>query len=414
MYKRGNGIKSSFDYPSFILFPLFLFSLAFAFCLFTFAFSFAFAQSAELLETGSGARTQTPPAAPSEIKIVSYNMRWRSGESLREIINLLRGDPEIGRAQIIGLQEADRNKKRSGYTNTARKIADELGMYYAWAAPPLSERSKESEEETGVAILSAYPMTETVRILLPNEGPGGRRRVALGASISIGAKIIRVYSIHAETRISTEKKLEQLDAVVRDLKNYPKATGFIVLGDFNTLEQQSIENTTQLFTEAGFETPFPNSLKTWKTFILELKLDWIWLKGLRPSDYGVDRKVTFSDHFPLWLKINLDGKAPGKAVDISGRIKKITRADVAGASGSNTIFGTLLIDGDDAAKPGFDKAVVRVTTGTSITVIRGEERKPLSFDELRTGDRISARFTPGPVLMSYPVQATAAEIIISR
>lgn len=386
--------------------------LTFAFCLFTFAFSFAFAQSADLLETGSGARLQTPAASPSEIKIVSYNMRWRSGESLREIISLLKSDPEIGRAQIIGLQEADRNKKRSGNTNTARKIADELGMHYAWAAPPLPERSKESEEETGVAILSAYPMTETVRLVLPNEGPGGRRRVAVGATINIGARIIRVYSIHAATRIATDKKLEQLDAVVRDLKNYPKATGFVVLGDFNTLEQQSIENTTQLFTEAGFETPFPNSLKTWKTFIIELKLDWIWLKGLRSSDYGVDRKVTFSDHFPLWVKINLDGKAPGKAFDISGRIKKINRADA--SEGRNNISGTLLIDGDDGARPGFDKAVVRVNTGTSIIVMRGDERKPLSFEELRVGDRISVRFTPGPVLMSYPVQATAAEIIIGR
>ncbi|HEY0323374.1 MAG TPA: endonuclease/exonuclease/phosphatase family protein [Pyrinomonadaceae bacterium] len=415
MRKRGKEVKSSFSRYFFFLlpfYPLSLLTLPFALCLLTFAFPAAFAQSVELLEAGSGARVETPAASPSEIKIVSYNMRWRSGENLRDIINLLRSDPEIGRAQIIGLQEADRNKKRSGYTNTARLIASELGMYYAWAAPPVSERSKESEEETGVAILSRYPMTETVRLLLPNEGPGGRRRVALGATIRIGAKLIRVYSIHAETRISTEKKLEQLEWVVRDLKNYTKATGFVVLGDFNTLEQQAIENTTQLFTEAGFETPFPNSLKTWKTFVIELKLDWIWLKGLRPSDYGVDREIRYSDHFPLWVKINLDGNSPGKAVDISGRIKKINRADV--ADGRNTIFGTLLIDGDDGAKPGFDKALVRVNTGTSIAVIRKEVRNPLSFDELRVGDRVQVRFTPGPVLMSYPVQATAAEITVFK
>lgn len=377
--------------------------LTLSLCLFTFAFAH---QSSELLETGRAARILQPATAPSEIKIVSYNMRWRSGADLQAIINLLKSDPEIGQAAIIGLQEADRNKKRSGFTNTARKIAEELGMYYAWAAPPLSEKSKEREEETGVALLSPYPLTDITRIVLPNEGPGGRRRVALGASVRIGRHLIRAYTAHCETRISSDKKLEQLEAVVRDLRGYAKATDFVVLGDFNTLEGQAIENTTRLFTEAGFETPFPNSLKTWKTFILELKLDWIWLKGLRPSDYGVDRRVTYSDHFPLWVKINLDGKAPGKA-DIRGRIKKITRA----ASANDATLGTLLVEGKEEA-PRFDKAVVRVTPAT--TIMTDAERKPLAFDDLRVGDQISARFMPGPVLMSYPVQATAAEIIIDR
>ena len=74
------------------------------------------------------------PSAPAEIKLISYNIRWRSGDELREMIELLKHDPEIGKAQIIGLQEVDRNKKRTGNTNTARLIAEELGMYYAWAA----------------------------------------------------------------------------------------------------------------------------------------------------------------------------------------------------------------------------------------------------------------------------------------
>jgi hypothetical protein len=34
------------------------------------------------------------------------------------------------------LQEVDRNKKRTGNVNTARQLAEALGMRYAWAAPP--------------------------------------------------------------------------------------------------------------------------------------------------------------------------------------------------------------------------------------------------------------------------------------
>jgi endonuclease/exonuclease/phosphatase family metal-dependent hydrolase len=384
-------------------------ALLFAFCL----SPFAFADSPDLLETGSGVRVEAPAPFPSEIKVVSYNIRWRSGEDLRAIINLLRNDPEIGRASIIGLQEADRNKKRSGYTNTARLMADELGMHYAWAAPPLAEKSSEREEETGVAILSPYPMKDVVRLVLPHPGPGGRRRAAIGATIRIGQKLIRVYSAHAETRISTEKRGEQLEAMLRDLKNYPQAVSAVVLGDFNTIDGQSVEDTTELFTDAGFETPFPNSLKTWKTFVLELKLDWIWLRDLRPSDYGVDRKVGFSDHFPLWVKINLNGKAPGRA-DIRGRITKISRAE--SMTGNGQALGTLLVEGASQEKPRFDKAFVRVNKGTSINVRRGrgQEHRPISFDELRVGDRIEVRFTLDRVLMSFPVQATAADIIVIK
>src|SRR5262249_14249561 len=56
------------------------------------------------------------------------------------------------------LQEVDRNKKRSGKTNTAKLLADELGLYYAWAAPPTVKPNE--EEETGVALLSVHPLTK--------------------------------------------------------------------------------------------------------------------------------------------------------------------------------------------------------------------------------------------------------------
>ncbi|MDQ3806128.1 MAG: hypothetical protein M3416_20145, partial [Acidobacteriota bacterium] len=116
------------------------------------------------------------------MKIVSYNIRWRGGEELQEVIELLRADPEVGGAAIIGLQEVDRDKERTKNVNTARAIADALRMHYAWAAPPSKEGK---EEETGVALLSPHPLSDAVRIVLPHEGPGGRRRVAVGATVHV-------------------------------------------------------------------------------------------------------------------------------------------------------------------------------------------------------------------------------------
>ena len=259
-----------------------------------------------LLESGKGTtlRKQTAPA--SEVKVVSYNIRWRSGDDLKEIIKLLHEDPEIGGAAILGLQEVDRAKKRSGKNNTAKMIADELGLHYAWAAPPAPKPT--DEEETGVAILSVYPLSDVRRMVLPHEGPNRRRRVALGATVVIENRKWRVYSAHAETRISMDKKMEQFKTMLDDLNKYPPDTPAIIMGDLNTWEPSADDKTIKLFSAAGLKTPFGGEA-TFKRKVLmvpiELKLDWVWLRGLEAGSFGIDRKVVISDHWPLWTNIKV-------------------------------------------------------------------------------------------------------------
>ena len=259
-----------------------------------------------LLESGKATTLRKQASAPQEIKIVSYNIRWRSGDDLKKIIELLQRDAEIGGAAILGLQEVDRRKKRSGNTNTVKVLADELGLHYAWAAPP-SPKPKD-EEETGVAILSVYPLSDIRRIVLPHNGPNKRRRVALGATVEIDNRRWRVYSAHAETRISVDKKLEQFKALLEDLAQFPPDMPAIIMGDLNTWESSAGRKTTKLFTEAGFKTPFGGqSTFKWRMLFvpIEMKLDWVWLRGLEAGSFGVDRKIEISDHWPLWTTVRL-------------------------------------------------------------------------------------------------------------
>lgn len=263
---------------------------------------------ARLLEVGRGGKlgeAAPPVSLPAEIKIVSYNMRWRGGEDLRKLIEALRSDAVIGGASVIGLQEADRHRARSGNVNTAKLIADELGMHYAWAAPPRPKDDKETEDETGVALLSLYPLTDVERILLPHEGPGGRRRVALGATVQLDkTRALRIYTIHAETRIAIARKTEQWRAVLDSLHaKLPKETRAVVLGDFNTIKDKDVRAARRLFDEAQFSTPFPDKTSTWKTLFIKLKLDWLWLRGLDATGHGIAHHVKFSDHWPLWVKV---------------------------------------------------------------------------------------------------------------
>jgi len=259
-----------------------------------------------LLESGQAATIRKQTSAPTEIKVITYNIRWRSGDDLQTMIKLLQEDPEIGCASVLALQEVDRHKKRTGHHNTAKMIADALGMYYAWAAPP-SVKSTD-EEETGVAILSFYPLLDVHRIVLPNPGPGQRRRVALGATIDIPNRRWRVYSAHAETRIKIGKKLEQYKAVLDDLAKFPAGMPAIVMGDFNTWEPNVGGKVRKLFSDAGWKTPFEDQ-STFRRKVLfvpiELKLDWVWLRGLEAGTFGINKKVEVSDHFPLWTNVRI-------------------------------------------------------------------------------------------------------------
>jgi endonuclease/exonuclease/phosphatase family metal-dependent hydrolase len=258
-----------------------------------------------LLERSS-AVSRKSITTPAKVKIVSYNIRWRGGDDLRALIGLLKSDAQIGGAAILALQEVDRDKQRTGNVNTCRLISEALGHNYSWAAPPSmpSPGVSDPEEETGVAIISAYPMSEACRIVLPHHGPQGRRRVALGATITIGSEKLRVYSVHSETRIAVDKKIEQQRAVLSDLnENHAGIRRAVVLGDFNTWEISSVHRTQKLFEGEGFTTPFASNDPTWRRLLLGLKLDWIWLRGFRIESHGIDRKVKLSDHWPLWVDL---------------------------------------------------------------------------------------------------------------
>jgi len=258
-----------------------------------------------LLEIGHASKLRGVPPSPSVVKVISYNIRWRSGEDLHKLAQLLKNDREIGGASILGLQEVDRHKERSGKANTARILANELGMHYAWTAPPAPGAGQ--EEETGVAIFSSYPLGDVHRIVLPHEGPGHRRRVALGATIAIGPVSLRVYSVHSETRIPIDRKLEQMKAVLDDLARHRKEMPTIVLGDLNTWEQDAVAQTFKLFMGERFHTPFDDQPTFFRRALfvsIDLKLDWIWLRNLQETSHGIDREIGLSDHWPLWIVLS--------------------------------------------------------------------------------------------------------------
>jgi Protein of unknown function (DUF3221) len=112
--------------------------------------------------------------------------------------------------------------------------------------------------------------------------------------------------------------------------------------------------------------------------------------------------------FPLvWIFTITDARTRGRA-DVRGVITNISQIE-----GEKKILGRILIEGAKEKDTEVDKANVTVTSQTKLFKEQDGERKLVAFDDLKKGQHVEARFT-GPVMESYPVQATADEVTILR
>ena len=98
-------------------------------------------------------------------------------------------------------------------------------------------------------------------------------------------------------------------------------------------------------------------------------------------------------------------------VDIRGTILNINPAQV-----NSNILGTIYVEGLLYEDTSYDKAYISITSSTQIFKIdnllsSSSQFIPIPFIELQTGMIVEVTFT-GPVLESYPVQATAKKVLV--
>ncbi len=189
-------------------------------------------------------------------------------------------------------------------------LRERLRLPYAYApSTPF-----ESGHVQGLAIVSRFPLTDVnVQQLEYNHLRfRSRCRIALGATISTPDGPIRVANVHLDTRINSDRRIEQLSPAVEalDVFDGPQIIG----GDFNTLNIKWFDSMWPIpfgehqgravreeLEKAGFGTPFGDTRPTFKFMGLPLKLDWLYLRRLDPREVGVD-DVPLSDHRGIWTR----------------------------------------------------------------------------------------------------------------
>lgn len=99
------------------------------------------------------------------------------------------------------------------------------------------------------------------------------------------------------------------------------------------------------------------------------------------------------------------------AIDDHNIRGKITKIEPARTEDQRRMIGIVMVETDDQ-EASVDKANLIVTSKTRLFKMRGEERVPAKFEDLKVGATVAARFAEGPTIMIYPLRVEASEIVI--
>jgi endonuclease/exonuclease/phosphatase family metal-dependent hydrolase len=267
----------------------------------------------EQIESGSFAAPGWVIFPPDSVRVVSWNIE--RGLRLDRVIEFL---TDI-KADILLLQEADQNARRTHHKNVAREIAQKLRMNYAFAREfqELTQGSRISPAYHGQATLARWPLSNC-RIIrfgeqsnfwqphwfLPEIPPFQERiggRLALVGDVRIGDRTIVTYNLHLESRGDDRLRCSQLGEVLEDARRYMPNAPALVCGDFNL--NASGGPAADALDRANFADALANrraSTKPQGFFEQGKIIDWIFArKPMRSSQAQVHRSVRASDHYPL-------------------------------------------------------------------------------------------------------------------
>jgi endonuclease/exonuclease/phosphatase family metal-dependent hydrolase len=256
------------------------------------------------------------------LTVASLNMAAEG--RVTDILAAWKDARSVGGADVLLLQEV-RQSNGDRETLTAA-LSRELGLSFAYAA---ADRLDDGKTQ-GLAILSRYPLTQVSVLPLKyfRLRFRSRCRIALTAMVETAAGPIRLVNVHLDSRINSGNRLTQLTPVLEDAKRFegPQVIG----GDLNTMNvlwlrtmwpfpqlQRQASAILDAFAAIGFRTPLTDTPPTLRFLGLPFRLDWLFLKGLKPLRWGVEG-VEFSDHRAVWVQLDVKGDAA--ALDVSRRV----------------------------------------------------------------------------------------------
>ncbi|PWJ58050.1 endonuclease/exonuclease/phosphatase family metal-dependent hydrolase [Dyadobacter jejuensis] len=235
------------------------------------------------------------------IKAMAYNVHHCNPPTAGELIDVGAIARVINdhKPDFVALQEIDVNTIRSGKgRNQAQELAQLTGMFYFF-----SKAIDHQGGDYGVAVLSRYPIIDSMRIALPilPDQPEELRAVA---AITVALSKKRNF-VFASTHLGLREpnRLIQVDKIIANLTTLDTPT--VIAGDFNAYpESPVIAKMDQYFTRSctvncQYTIPVINPKST---------IDYIFYKSAKPikvrSHQVIDEQYA-SDHLPVFAEFEI-------------------------------------------------------------------------------------------------------------
>jgi endonuclease/exonuclease/phosphatase family metal-dependent hydrolase len=251
---------------------------------------------------GEPARIDRPWLGEDHLKVITWNIE--RGTEYGSILEILRGLD----ADILLLQEVDRNCRRTAYQHVARDLAEALEMNWIAAGEfqEIGEARGSRPAITGQAILSKFPIDEPEVLPFASQdrwrwsvNPVQPRR---GGRIALRARTggILVYNTHIESGQNAKIKRRQIAEILAD-QSTRATTGIPVVigGDFNS-GPGHIPSIFRSLTGAAFADALGEVTHRGPTSMGQRDpIDWIFVKNVKPLSGRVVNGAAASDHFPV-------------------------------------------------------------------------------------------------------------------
>ena len=168
------------------------------------------------------------------MKLVTYNIHFGLGKDDR--YDLPRIADEVRGADLIALQEVERNWPRSGMTDQVAEFAglfpDYYWIYGAGLDVDASVRGPNGHidnrrRQFGNMLLSRYPFLSSRNHLLPKWGTVGQlslQRSALEGVVALDSGPVKLYTTHLH-HLAASKRMEQVETLLQVIDQAPRSGG---------------------------------------------------------------------------------------------------------------------------------------------------------------------------------------------
>ena len=295
------------------------------------------------IEFGNQSALTDSTESPERLILASYNIRYAVGrfliasglgrklgvnfprpraealiKNIRAAARVFTENTLLPPPDILALQEADKGTGRAGRQHVAARLADAMSQPYVHVSSGLPRGIPPKQREwwlnfeeqvalddagdMGVALISRLPLRDVIRIDLPWHECPWHPRLAMAATVNFASEPLRIFNVHIDPHGPLDNQHQQTEAVIEQARQHDGPS--VILGDFNTLSKQKAIEIRGLMERHGYTTPFPTDIPTWRgAGVVRFHADWIFVKGVRVSRWGVVKPLNVSDHWPVWAQV---------------------------------------------------------------------------------------------------------------